>query len=146
MPTVLTHYFHYLGFALLFAGLAVELALHKSRVSGAVARRLARADALYGFALMLVLATGLLKIFYYGKPPAYYGHNFVFHIKLTVVLLVFLISLYPTIHFFRARKTAPDDTVTYPGPVGVILRLEMALLLILPLLGVMMARGYGYSG
>lgn len=146
MPTVLTLYFHYLGFGLLFAALAAELALHKPRVDGAVARKLARVDGLYGFAFLLVLATGLLKVFYYGKPPAYYGHNFVFHIKLTVVLLVFLLSLYPTVHFFRARKTAPDDTAVYPGAVGVLLRLEMGLLLILPLLGVMMARGYGYSG
>ena len=146
MPTVLTHYFHYLGFALLFAALAAELALHKPRVDGHVARKLARTDALYGFAFLLVLVTGLLKVFYYGKPPSYYGHNFVFHIKLTVVLLVFLISLYPTVHFFKARRTAPQDAATYPDAVGVILRIEMALLLVLPLLGVMMARGYGYSG
>jgi putative membrane protein len=146
MPTVLTHYFHYLGFGLLFAALAVELALHRSSVDGATARRLFRIDGLYGLAALIVLATGLLKIFHYGKPPSYYGQNFIFHIKLTVFALIYLMSLYPTVHFFKARKTSPDATVTYPRATGILLRIEMALLMILPLLGVMMARGYGYTG
>ena len=103
-------------------------------------------DILYGFSALLVLATGLLKVFYFGKPPAYYGHNFIFHIKVTVYALVFLMSIYPTMQFIKARKTGADESATYPKPVGIIMRVEMVLLLIIPLLGVMMARGYGYAG
>ncbi len=136
----------YFRFALLFAALAVELALHKHHVDGHTARKLAVTDILYGVAALIVLTTGLLKVFYFDKPAAYYGHNFIFHIKLTVFALVFLMSLYPTIHFIKARKTRPDDTAIYPRAVGAILRVEMVLLLIIPLLGVMMAKGYGYTG
>lgn len=146
MPAVFTHYLHYLGFGLLFAALAAELVLHRPQVDGATARRLFRIDGLYGLAALIVLTTGLLRIFHYGKPPSYYGQNFIFHIKLTVFVLVYLMSLYPTVHFFKARKTAPDTTVNYPRATGIFLRIEMALLMILPLLGVLTARGYGYSG
>jgi putative membrane protein len=146
MPDILVHYLHYLGFALLLAALAVELALHRSTVDGTTARRLARIDALYGTAVLLMLATGLLKVFYYGKPPSYYGHNFVFHIKLTVFLLVVLLSLVPARQFFRARRTPPHGQATYGRLVRPILWVELGLLLLLPLLGVMMARGFGYTG
>ena len=146
MDAILTHTLHYLGFALLFAALAVELALHRPSVDGATARRLARIDGLYGLAALVVIATGVLKIFHYGKPPTYYGHNFLFHIKLTVFLVVLLLSIYPSVHYFRARRTANGSTAVFPPALGMILRVEFALLMVLPLLGVLMARGYGYTG
>jgi len=146
MITVITHYLHYLGFGLLMAALMVELFLYKTSVSGSTARKMASADAIYGFAAVLVLVTGLLNVFHFGKTPGYYGHNFIFHIKMTVYLVVFLISIYPTINFIKVRKTALDATANYPGLVGRLLWVEMVLLLVIPLLGVMMARGYGYTG
>lgn len=146
MPDILVHYLHYLGFALMLAALAVELALYRPTVDGGTARRLARIDALYGAAALLVLATGLLKVFLYGKPPGYYGHNFIFHIKLTLFVVVVLLSLVPTRQFFKARLTPANGTATYGRLVRTILWVELGLLLVLPLLGVMMARGYGYTG
>ncbi len=146
MDAIFTHYLHYLGFALLTAALAMELLLHRNEVSGTTARRLARVDALYGAAALIVLATGLLKMTHFGKPVEYYGHNFIFHIKLTIFLVVFLLSILPSVQFFKARKAAPDGTVAYPKSVGILLKIEMVLLMIMPLLGVMMAQGYGYTG
>ncbi|MCB1183467.1 DUF2214 family protein [bacterium] len=144
MDAVITHYLHYLGFGLLFATLAAELALFRPAVSGEVARRLARIDALYGLAAVVVLATGLLKVFVYGKSAAYYGQNFVFHIKVTLFAIVFGLSLVPTVRFFRARGAANGTTVTYPAATGRLLVIEMAVLVLIPLLGVLMAHGYGY--
>ena len=146
MDAIFTHYLHYLGFALLTAALAMELLLHRNEVSGTTARRLARVDALYGAAALIVLATGLLKVTRFGNSMEYYGPNFIFHIKLTLFLVIFLMSILPSVQFFKARKTAPDDTVTYPKSVGILLKVEMVFLLIMPLLGVMMANGYGYTG
>ena len=146
MDAIFTHYLHYLGFALLTAALGVELVLHRNEVSGATARKLAQVDSIYGAAALIVLATGLLKMTHFGKPVDYYGHNFIFHIKLTVFLIVFLLAITPSVQYFKARKTAPDGTATYPRSVGILLKIEMALLVIMPLLGVMMARGYGYTG
>ena len=146
MDAIFIHYLHYLSFALLTAALAVELILHRDQVDGTTARKLARIDALYGLAALVVLATGLLKMTHFGKPVDYYGHNFVFHIKLTVFLIIVLLAITPSVKYFKARKTADGDTATYPRAVGILLKVEMALLVIMPLLGVMMARGYGYTG
>jgi len=68
MTSIVTFYLHFLAFAILFAALAVELALFKTTVNGATARKLAKIDALYGFAAVLVIATGLLQVFEFGKP------------------------------------------------------------------------------
>lgn len=144
MTNVLIDTGHYLGLAGLFAGLAVELALFRPRLEAALARRLAVADAVYGLGALLVLVTGLLRLFAGDKPAAYYGHNFVFHIKMTVFVLVLALSVWPTVRFLRGRK-APDGThVEYPPALGALLRVELVLLLVIPLLAVLMARGYGF--
>jgi putative membrane protein len=146
MNQVLINYFHYVGFAVLLAALVVELVLFRTRTDGATARKLAAADAFYGTAFLFVLGSGLLKLFVYDKPASYYGQNFLFHIKLTLFVVIFLISIYPTVKFFARRRTPPAETVEYPRIVGVLLRVEIALLLIIPLLAVLMARGYGMTG
>jgi putative membrane protein len=146
MSLVLINYAHFLGLAGLFAALTVELALFSPRVGGEVARRLARIDALYGLSALVALGTGLLKVFDGDKPAAYYGANPLFHVKVTLFVVVLLLSVYPTVQFIRRRRAAADAEVVYPSSIGVLLRIQLALLLAMPLLAVLMARGYGYGG
>ena len=146
MTMVLFNYGHFLGLAAFAAALAVELVLFRRRVDGRTARRLAMADLVYGLAAALVIATGLLKLFAGDKPAAYYGHNAFFHVKLTVFLLVFLASIYPTVQFVRNRRAADGDVVEYPALVGTLLKVELAATALLPLLAVLMARGFGAGG
>lgn len=146
MDAIVIHYLHYLGFALLLACVAMELVLFRPAMDGAAVRAIARVDALYGLSALVVLATGLLKWFQYGKTAAYYGQNFIFHIKVTLFVVVFLLSLAPTVRFFKARRSADGATITFPPSTRMLLRAQLALLLVIPLLAVMMARGYGYSG
>ncbi len=145
MTMVLFNYGHYLGLALFASALAVELALHARRVDGRTARRLALADLVYGLAAVLVVGTGLLKVFAGDKPAGYYGHNPIFHVKLTLFVAVFLMSIYPSMQFIRYRRAADADVVEYPPLVGRLLRLELACTALLPLLAVLMARGFGSS-
>lgn len=146
MAFVITNYLHYLGMALLFSALLLELVQFQTRLDGRVARRLAAADALYGLAAVAVLVTGLLRVFIYAKPAAYYGHNFLFHIKMTLFVVVLALSVYPTIHFLRRRGAADGESVQYPALVGVLIKIELALLALIPLLAVMMGHGYGVTG
>jgi len=143
MNAVIAHYLHFLGFALLFAFLAVELTLFKPTMTAESARKLARIDIMYGLSALLVLVTGLLKMMSFGKGPEYYGHNFIFHIKLTLVVVIFLLSVFPTFRFIKARD---GDPIVFPPVIGVLLKVQMAMLVAVPLLGVLMARGYGYTG
>ncbi len=146
MNLVFVNAVHYLGFALMMSALVLEMNLFKPQVSGAVARKLARADALYGISALAVLATGLLRLFVYGKPVSYYGHNFLFHIKVTLFLVAILISIFAAIKFIRQRSARDDEKVIYPGVIGVLIKVELALLVIIPFLAVMMAHGYGMAG
>jgi putative membrane protein len=66
-----------------------------------------------------------------------------FHIKLTLFVLIFLASIYPTTHFIRNRRAADSDVVEYPALVGTLLKVELAATALVPLLAVMMARGFG---
>jgi putative membrane protein len=143
MTMVLFNFGHYLGLAAFAAALAVELVLFSRRVGGRTARLLAMADLVYGLAAALIIATGLLKVFAGDKPAVYYGHNMFFHIKLTLFVLIFLASIYPTTHFIRNRRAADSDVVEYPALVGTLLKVELAATALVPLLAVMMARGYG---
>ena len=143
MTMVLFNFGHYLGLAAFAAALAVELVLFSRRVGGRTARLLAMADLVYGLAAVLIIATGLLKVFAGDKPAVYYGHNMFFHIKLTLFVLIFLASIYPTTHFIRNRRAADSDVVEYPALVGRLLKVELVATALVPLLAVMMARGFG---
>lgn len=143
MTMVLFNFGHYLGLAAFAAALAVELALFSRRVDGRTARRLALTDLVYGMAAILIIGTGLLKVFAGDKPAVYYGHNMFFHIKLTLFALIFLASIYPTTHFIRNRRAIDSDIVEYPALVGTLLKVELAATALVPLLAVMMARGFG---
>jgi putative membrane protein len=146
MGYVITGYFHYLGMALLLAALLLEAVLFQTRLDGRTARKLAAADAVYGLSALAVLVTGLLRVFVFAKPASYYGHNFLFHIKVTLFVVVFLLSIKPTVHFLRHRKADPDAVVELPGSLGALIKLELLLLAVIPLLAVMMGHGYGMTG
>jgi len=145
MSQVIVNYAHFLGLGGLFAALAAQMVLFRPQVAGATARRLARIDALYGLSALAILGSGLLKVFAGDKPAAYYGHNPLFHVKMTLFVVVLVLSVYPTIQFLRHRGAAAESTVTMPGGVAVLLRLQMVVLVLIPLLAVLMARGYGYG-
>lgn len=145
MSEVLVSYFHYLGFATLASALALELVHFRTEVSGAVARRLARIDALYGVAALVVLGTGLLRLLVYGKPAAYFMQNGLFHVKMTLFVVAVLLSIYPTIQFIKNRNTPEGGQAVYPGAISILMKIQLVILLVIPFLAVMMARGYGFK-
>jgi putative membrane protein len=108
---------------------------------------LSRVDAVYGIAAILVVAAGLTLWFSgVGKPSVYYSKNWIFHTKVTAVVLVGLLSIYPTIFFIRNRKGNATEVVTIPGIIFTLIRIELALLFVTPLLAALMARGVGFFG
>jgi len=75
MSEVFISYLHYLAFATLASALALELVLFRTEVSGTTARHLARIDAIYGASALAALGSGLMRLFFYGKPASYYMQN-----------------------------------------------------------------------
>jgi putative membrane protein len=109
---------------------------------------LAMADLGYWLALITSLATGLTRLVYFGQDPAYYFANRLFWLKITVFVAIALVAAGPSLQYLRWSREARSAPAFAPltrevDRVRAAIALELGLWLVLPLLAVMVARGYG---
>lgn len=142
MHEVLVRYVHFLGIIIVSMMLVSEHILLSIDTSAKKFKRLAFIDAIFGVSAIAVVTAGLLLWFVVGKPSAFYSHNWIFHTKLTLFGLIGLLSIYPTIFFIKNRNKSIEQVVV-PKAVVMVLRLELTVLVIIPLLAVLMAHGFG---
>ncbi len=144
---IILRYVHFVSIFAIVGSLASEHLILKKELTRAEIGRLARIDAVYGIAAVTLLIAGLtLWLGSVGKPAVYYTKNWVFHTKLTLFLMVGLLSIYPTIFFIKNRKGNFEEIVAVPKIIFMMLRMELLLLLIIPLLAGLMSRGVGFFG
>lgn len=144
---LLLRYLHFISIFTIAATLVSEHLLLKRELTRNEIARLARIDAVYGAAALTLLGAGLtLWLGSFGKPAEFYSKNWIFHIKLSLFVCIGLLSIYPTVFFLKNRKGNPDEVVTIPGKIFWMLRLELLLLFIIPLLAGLMAKSVGYFG
>ncbi|BAN50815.1 DUF2214 family protein [Metapseudomonas resinovorans] len=151
MGQAIAAYLHFISIFVLFALLTLEHRLFKLPLDLERARSLVRIDIGYGLAAGVVLLTGLARVVWYGKGLDYYLHNSLFHAKVTLFVLIALLSAFPTFVFLNWRNELKAGQVPHMSTgkaraVIMVIRLELLLVLILPLLAVLMARGYGVIG
>lgn len=143
-------FLRYTHFACIFAivgSLVSEHMLLKKSLTRKEILRLSRIDAVYGVAALLLVGAGLTLWFGgISKPAYFYSKNWIFHTKITLFVVIGLLSIVPTIFFTKNRKGDPDELVDVPQSVFMTLRLELLLLFVLPLLAGLMAHGIGYFG
>ncbi|MEN3111314.1 DUF2214 family protein [Uliginosibacterium paludis] len=145
MTDLLVRYAHFLAILILTGVLFAEHLLLRDEMSAAEIRRLARIDRFYGLAAAGVLAAGLTLWMSGAKPAAFYTANPVFHAKLGLFALAALISIHPTVFLIRQSRLEAQ-VVRVPRSVRQAVRLELAILILLPLLAVLMAHGVGLRG
>jgi putative membrane protein len=144
---IFLRYIHFISIFTIVGALSSEHLLLRKELTRGEIGRLARIDAVYGVAALTLLAAGLtLWLGSFGKPAIYYTKNWVFHTKITLFLVVGLLSIYPTIFFIKNRKGNPGEMVSIPKTVFWMLRFELLLLFIIPLLAGLMAHGVGFFG
>lgn len=135
---------HYLSVMAFFASLVSEHLLLRKTMTPPEIRRLARVDSICGAAFICVVMTGTLKLLVFGKGTEFYLYSWQFHVKMTLVLLVFLVSIYPTMVFLKYRKAIKgmDDGELLNMPVGLKygVRLELFLVALIPLFAAAMTR------
>ena len=142
MSSFMAFLHHVAAFALV-AALAVEFVLIRGELSAASARRLARTDMILGISAGVLLAAGLLRVFYFEKGAAYYFHSATFLAKLVLFALVAALSIYPTVKFLSWRKGI--DPASVPA-IRRILHLELAGVVLIVLFAALMADGIGFLG
>jgi len=146
---------HHLAIFGLFATLVVEMVLLRSPLlAGAGAagiahvRRLARVDSFYGLSAMAVLVFGLSRVFWGAKGSAYYLHNGLFHLKITLFVAIGLMSILPTVRFLQWRKRQAADPGFVPPADSVsklrrLVHFELVAFALIPVVAAYLARGYG---
>ena len=108
--------------------------------------RVAKIDAVYGIAALTLLVVGLtLWLGGISKPSVYYTKNWIFHTKITLFATIGILSIYPTAFFLKNRGKS-DASIKIPASIFWMLRIELLLLFIIPLLAGLMARGVGFFG
>jgi putative membrane protein len=138
---------HFLSIFATFGILAAEAALYAPRMSEARFALLRRLDLYYMYGALAILATGLLRVVFFGKGLGFYAGNPVFWLKLALFVIIGLLSVPPTIHFIRSRQHLRDgmlaiDAATYRGTRR-LLTLQLVLFAFVPLAASLMARGIG---
>lgn len=140
---------HLLAFTLV-ACVVYEFIAYRRGLTIEEARRIQRADLLYGISAGLLLIVGLLRVFFFEKGPAYYSNNSFFWLKMVAFLIVGLLSIDPTIRYLRWNKTLkegrlPEIPEREYKRTRLILSLEVIGLAVILFGAAMMARGIGMN-
>lgn len=141
-------YVHILAILTMVVFISSEAALCRVEwLNKAVVERLARVDAIYGMSAILVLATGIARTVWGVKGSAWYWTNPLLHVKLTLFIIVGVISIFPTITYIRWRKQLRANG-TLPTEAEVrktrkLVMIQAHLLVLIPLFAVFLARGFG---
>ena len=106
-----------------------------------------RLDVVFFAAALLALATGLLRLFVYAKGVGFYLPNPFFVAKMLLYIAIATLSIKPTMSFIRWRRRLAESGELPPTPeiatARRLLHVEVALLALIPLMAVLMARGIG---
>ncbi len=149
MVDALLAYFHYSAIFVLFAFLTVEAMLLRNPLDANAVRLLARVDLWYFGAAIMVVASGVLRLYWGAKGVAFYSANPMFHAKVALVIVIGILSFPPTLQYLRWSRQLKAVAHFEPPElerrrVRRLVMIELHVAALLPLFGVLMARGIGY--
>ncbi len=141
-------FLHHVSAFTLFAALVVEFVLLRGTLTLENARKIMRADMIFGISAGVLLLIGLARVFYFEKGATYYLHTWTFHAKLSLFVIVGLISIIPTLEFLRWRPAVKAGQVPEVSPekiksVRSIIHYEMLGVVLIILFAALMAKGIG---
>jgi putative membrane protein len=144
--TTLFAFLHHLCAFTLVSAIAIEFALIRSELTLASARRLLATDIVYGIAAGALLVVGLLRVFLFEKGADYYLHSHAFLGKLSLFVVVGLLSIIPTMEFLSWRRAVnagevPAIDAKKLRRVTAVIHGELFAIAIILLFAAIMARG-----
>lgn len=110
------------------------------------ARRIQLCDAIYGLSSIVLIAAGLLRVYYFEKGSEFYLNSPFFIAKIVLFGVVGLLSIYPTKKFIKWRVAtragqAPEINEVTFARIALLLRLEVTLLFVIVVFASLMAKG-----
>lgn len=137
---------HLLAFALAFwAALTRGTALRKLSAGTGEVKRVLLADNLWGLSALTLLITGAMRAFGgYEKGSDYYLHQPLFHLKMTLFLLILLMELAPMITLIKWRIASSRGVALDSRRAKLYARIshvEALLLILMMVAATGMARG-----
>ena len=146
MMEPLIAYLHYLSIIFVGGFLIAELVMCRVGMTSEQARRIAILDAVFFASALAALATGLLRLFFYAKGVSFYTGNPTFWAKMTLYVIITVLSIKPTRTFVRWKHAAASGAAPAGDEIAGARRfihIELGLLALIPLMAVLMARGIG---
>ena len=141
-------YAHFLAILTMVVFLASEAALcRREWLNAAVVERLAKVDMIYGISSIAVLLTGVARTYWGMKGTGWYWTQPLLHAKITLFIVVAVMSIFPTLRFTRWRRNL-RATGALPTELEIkktrrLIMIEAHLVALIPLLAVFLARGVG---
>jgi len=150
-PPIIAAVFAWLHFLAIGVGAGLLLAEHwlcRRMSDRTQARLLGQVDLAYQLALIASLATGLARAIYFGQDATFYLSNRLFWLKIAIFGLIVVVAVAPTLQYIRWNREARSAPTFAPltrdiERVRGSIAFGLGLWLILPLIGVLVARGYG---
>ncbi|MHC8299092.1 DUF2214 family protein [Pseudomonas sp. ZS1P83] len=151
---MLTHWFlaaiHLLAFALGFwAVLTRGTALRRLAAGAGEVRSVLVADNLWGISAVILLVTGGMRAFGgYEKGTDYYLHQPLFHLKMTLFVLILLLEVAPMVTLIRWRIALGRGVAIDTGRTKLFARIshiEALLVLLIAVAATGMARGVTFG-
>ncbi|MBK8822977.1 MAG: DUF2214 family protein [Anaerolineales bacterium] len=141
---------HHICAFTLTACLVYELIAFRKGLGVEEARRIQKVDGWYGISAGLLVVVGLLRVFFFEKGANYYGANPMFWIKMTLFVIVGLLSIYPTIRYikwnsFLNENKAPEIAEQEFKNIRLLLVLEIVGLVLILFFAPAMARAIGMN-
>lgn len=136
-------YIHFISIFSIAGALVSQHMLLAPQLSKKTITKLSWIDAIYGITAIITVMTGLAMWLWLGKPAEFYSSNPLLHIKVTLAILMGILSIIPTIFFIKQRKGVQDDLVKIPKKIYWCIRIELLILFLIPLCAVMVAQGLG---
>ena len=146
--SALMAFLHHVAAFTVVGALVAEVVLFKPPLTVTQARRIQRADQIFGAAATALLIIGLLRVAYFEKGASYYFTNDFFLTKFTLFIVAALISIYPTVLFISWNTALKRGDVPTLAPQAVTrarmcMMLEMTAILAILFCAPFMARGIG---
>ncbi|AWM93194.1 DUF2214 domain-containing protein [Pseudomonas sp. 31-12] len=141
---------HLLAFALGFWAVLTRGTAFRQLAAGArEARRVLMADNLWGISAVLLLVTGGMRAFGgYEKGTDYYLHQPLFHLKMTLFVLILLLEVAPMITLIKWRIALSRGAPINTGRAKLFARIshvEGLLVLLMVVAATGMARGVTFG-